>query len=122
MRLLSLVLLVLLSSGCGSDRPANRNLGPHIGLGVSPPAITQLTPNTAPVNSAPFTMTVDGVNFNSDAIVFWNGIPQQTMIVTDTQLLVAVTADDLTFGGLDHVFVSTGGMNSNTVDFNVTPQ
>ncbi len=34
----------------------------------------------------------------------------------------AVTDTDLTFAGLIRVFVRTGGMNSNTVDFDVTPQ
>jgi len=122
MRLLGLVVLFLLASGCGNGDPASSTLGPHFGTGTINPSINQLTPNTAPVNSVPFTMTIQGQNFGADAVVFWNAIPQQTTFVSATQLQVAVTATDLTFTGLNHIFVRTGGVNSNTVDFNETPQ
>lgn len=122
MRLLGLVLLFLLASGCGNGDPSNSTRGPHFGTGTFPPSINQLTPNTAPVNSAPFTMTIQGQNFLPDAVVFWNAMPQQTTFVSATQLQVAVTATDLTFSGLNPIVVRTGGMNSNTVDFNETPQ
>ena len=79
-------------------------------------------PNAAPVNSVPFTMTISGNNFGTDAIVFWNGTPQQTTFVTSSQLMVAVTDTDLMFVGFAHLFVRTAGMNSNTVDFDVTAQ
>jgi len=36
--------------------------------------------------------------------------------------MAAVTDTDLMFAGLVRVFVRTGGLNSNTVDFNVSVQ
>ncbi len=121
MRYISLLLLILPAIGCGAGS-GNRNQELHFGAVLSPPSIIALTPNTVPVNSVPFTMTVNGTNFGADALVFWNGTPQSTRFVTSSQLLVAVTDTDLTFVGLIRVFVRTGGLNSNTVDFDVTPQ
>lgn len=122
MRLLGLVVLFLFASGCGNGDPAGSTPGPHFGTGTFPPFINQLTPNTAPAGSVPFTMTIQGQNFLPDAVVFWNGTSQQTTFVSANQLQVAVTATDLMFGGSNHVYVRTGGMNSNTVDFSETTQ
>jgi len=121
MRPFSLLMLILFTLGCGSD-PVNRNQGFHAISEISSPTVAALVPSNVPVNSAPFTMTVTGTNFGSDAIVFWNNTPQQTRFVTSSQLQVAVTDTDLMLAGLIQVFVRTGGMNSNTVDFNVAPQ
>jgi len=89
---------------------------------LSSPAITALTPSSVPVNSVPFTMTVTGSNFGTDAIVFWNGTAQSTFFVTSNQLMVRLTDTDLMFTGLVPIYVRTGGQNSNTVDFDVTAQ
>jgi hypothetical protein len=67
-------------------------------------------------------MTVDGHNFGTDAVVLWNNTPQHTLFVNSTRLLVAITDTDLLLAGPVHVFVRTLGLNSNTVDFDVTPQ
>ena len=75
-----------------------------------------------PVNSVPFNMTINGSNFSNDAVVFWQGTPQLTFFVTSNQLMVTVTNTDLQFMGLVPIYVHTLGQNSNTVDFNVTPQ
>jgi hypothetical protein len=82
----------------------------------------ELSPGTVPVNSVPFTMTVNGTNFGTDAVVFWNDVPQSTRFVNPKQLLVAVTETDLMQFGLAHVYVRTGGGNSNTLDFDVSAQ
>ena len=121
MRRVSVFLIIAFAFGCGAD-PANRTQGPHVGFVLSPPSITALAPSSVPVNSAPFTMTVNGANFGTDAILIWNGVPQHTTFVSSGQLLVAITNVDLMFVGLTHVFVRTGGMNSNTLDFDVAPQ
>jgi hypothetical protein len=92
------------------------------GFGFSPPSIAALTPNSAPVNSVPFTMTVNGQNFGTDATVFWNGTAVFTTFVSSGQVLADLTSTNLMFAGPAHVYVRTGGLNSNTVDFNVTGQ
>ena len=121
MRFISLLLLILSCFGCGAGTGMGSH-DPHFGVGFFPPSITTLTPNSVPANSVPFTMTIDGSNFGADAIVFWNGTPQHTTFVSSSQLMSDVTSTDLTFVGLIRVFVRTGSMNSNTVDFVVTPQ
>ena len=115
MRSASLLLLVVLSVGCGTRQ---RNV--MFGTSFNPPALTALQPGTVPVNSTPFVLTVNGNNFGRDALVFWNNVPHMARFVNATQLQVAITADDLTTFGLVPVYVQTAGMTSNTVDFDVT--
>ena len=123
MRLNSLLALILFSFtlGCGSG-PGNRNQGMHFGVALSSPSRAALVPSSVPLNSVPFTMAVTGTNFGTDAVVFWNGVPQPTIFVTPSQLQVAITNADLMLVGLIHVSVRTGGLNSNTINFDLAPQ
>jgi len=118
-RYIALLLASLLTLGCGMG---SGNHDPHSVISFSPPSIATLTPNSVPVNSVPFTMTINGSNFGTDALVFWNGTPQFTIFVTSKQLMANVTDTDLLFAGLVPIYVRTGGLNSNTVDFNVAVQ
>jgi hypothetical protein len=118
MRYIPLLLASLLTLGCGAASHSD----PLRASSFSPPSITMLTPNSVPQNSVPFAMTIMGTNFGTDALVFWNGAPQHTISVTSTQVTVAVTETDLMFPGLVPVYVRTGGMNTNTVDFQVAIQ
>jgi hypothetical protein len=121
MRYLGLLLVTLLTIGCGTPGSS----GNHDPLRIfisSPPSIATLTPNSVPVNSVPFTMTINGNNFGTDAIVFWQGTAQSTLFITQNQLVVRVTPTDLMFTGEVPVYVRTLGQNSNTVDFEVTAQ
>jgi len=120
MRCFVLVLASLLLIGCGtSDQSKSDPLKVFVS---SPPSIAELTPGSVPVNSVPFTMTLNGSNFLPDAVVFWQGTPQSTLFVTPNQLTVKLTDTDLMFMGMVPVYVRTGGQNSNTVDFEVTAQ
>lgn len=121
MRRLSLVLLAALAMiGCGTGTVTQ----PHrvVGSAVFPPSISMLSPNTVPVNSAPFTITVVGTNFGADALVYWNNTPLTTMPINSRQLMAQLNALNLQTVGLVPVFVRTGGQNSNTVDFQVAIQ
>ena len=119
MRLTGLSLAILLTVGCGSGGRDPRTM---FGTGFTPPALMQLSPSTGPVNSVPFTITLIGENFGTDAVVFWNDIPQNTRFLSSKQLQVLLTDADLMQFGLAHVFVRTGGQNSNTISFDVTAQ
>ena len=120
MRYFVLLLVCLLTIGCGAGAG---NHDPHsFGGTISSPSITALTPDTVPVDSVPFMLTVNGSNFGTDAIVFWNGTPLNTRFVTSSQIVATLTDTNLMFAGLIPVYVRTGGLNSNTVDFNVTVQ
>jgi hypothetical protein len=118
---MALLLATLVMIGCGNGSMSKTD-PPRLGTVFAPPAITELSPTSVPVDSVPFTLTVNGSNFGTDALVFWNGVAQRTIFVTSNQLMVAVTAEDLQFTGLAPLYVRTGGQNSNTVDFNVTAQ
>jgi hypothetical protein len=108
---------LVLSMGCGST---THDLKGTFGTSFTPPALNTLDPTTVPVNSSPFVMNLNGHNFGSDAVVFWNNVPHMSRFVSSTELQVSITADDLTTFGLVHVYVQTSGMTSNTVDFDVT--
>jgi len=108
---------LVLSLGCGTT---THDLKATFGTSFTPPALNAIDPNTVPVNSTPFVMTLNGHNFGRDAIVFWNNVPHTARFVSSTELQVSVTADDLTIFGLVQVYVQTAGMTSNTVDFEVT--
>ena len=116
----SLVLLSLVLAGCGSPAHSpNTTNGPLRVFTSSPPSLAALLPNSAPANSVPFTMEVDGKNFLPDAVVFWNGAPASTAFVNSQQVLVSLTSTNLMLSGMVRVYVRTGGLNSNTVQFDL---
>lgn len=120
MRYFVLVVACLFAIGCGAGSGFQ---GPgSITQTFSPPSINALTPSSVPVNSVPFTMTVNGTNFGTDTVVFWNGNPLFTIFVNSKQVLANLTDTDLMFAGLVPVYVRTAGLNSNTVQFNVSFQ
>ena len=118
---LSLVLLAALATiACGAGT------GPRpdrvVGTALFPPSISMLSPNTVPVNSPPFTITVVGTNLGPDAVVYWNNIALTTMPINSQELMAQLTALNLQAVGLIPVFVRTGGQNSNVLDFQVAIQ
>jgi hypothetical protein len=120
---LVLPLVALLCVGCGTSDPAAKS-DPHntITAPLIQPAITALVPNSVPVDSVSFLLTVNGSDFASGAVVFFNGTALNTQFVSSTQLVVQLGSANLTFAGAQPVYVRTQGFNSNTVDFNVTIQ
>ena len=121
MRYVPLLLASLIMIGCGSGSMSKAD-PPRLVTAFAPPAITQLAPTSVPVNSVPFFLTVNGSNFGTDAVVFWNGVALRTVFITSSQLMASLTPTDLQFTGLVPVYVRTLGQNSNTVDFDVTAQ
>jgi len=117
-----LLLASLLCTACGSGDPAAKG-DPHFVVApIIQPTISSLAPDSVPVDSVPFIMTVNGSDFGTDAVVFWNGAPLNTRFVTSSQLIAQLSSTNLEFAGLVPVYVRTQGFNSNTLNFNVTIQ
>jgi YD repeat-containing protein len=86
------------------------------------PALTSLNPNQAPAGGSAFTLTVNGTNFVSGAVVRWNGSDRPTTFVNDKQLTAAIPASSLAAAGIANVTVFNpapdGGL-SNALNFTV---
>ena len=115
--LLTICCLPPLMVACGAPAATKATFTTAI---AGPLAITSLAPNNAPTNSVPFTMLVNGTNFDTGAQAFWNNAPQSTLFVNSNQLQVSVTETDMSFPGSAAIYVRSNGVNSNTIEFSVT--
>ena len=92
----------------------------------TPPAITSLSASTTSAASTPycgsqgFTLTVNGTNFTSDAIVIWNGAAQVTTFVTATQLTASISAAQAAFPSTAEVSVSNSIGTSGSSPFTLS--
>ncbi|HYL61667.1 MAG TPA: hypothetical protein VE077_03520 [Candidatus Methylomirabilis sp.] len=91
-----------------------------------PPAITSLSASTTSAASTPycssqgFTLTVNGANFTSDAVVNWNGSAQTTTFVSATQLTASIPAALAAFPGTAGVSVKNSIGASNSLPFTLS--
>jgi hypothetical protein len=87
------------------------------------PTLVSLSPNTAIVGSPALTLTLNGTDFRSGAVVRFNASALATTYVSATQLTVVVPASALAVAGSYEVLVSNaapGGGNSAALLFVVT--
>lgn len=87
------------------------------------PTIGSLSPNTASQGGAGFTLTVNGTNFASSALVRWNGANRATTFVSPTQLTATIAASDIATAGNVAVSVfnpAPGGGTSGNLTFSIT--
>ena len=114
-----LVAIVVISGfivGCSGLKP------PTSGGSNPVPTVASLSPSSASVGSASFTMTVSGTNFTSLSTVKWNGTARPTTLVSSTQLQAQIASADIAASGTASVTVSTpapGGGTSNTLTFTI---
>lgn len=86
------------------------------------PTIAQVTPNSATVGGAAFTLIVAGTNFVNGSVIRWNGSERPTTFVNNTQLTAAIPAADLATVGTVSVSVfnpTPGGGTSATLNFTI---
>jgi hypothetical protein len=120
MKLLSVLLLIMLSFGCG---------GYSSGSGMQPsstPNILTLSPPNTTAGGGDFVLTVNGTGFAGNSVVYWNSASVSTTYVSIQQLTAKILAADIATSGTVSVYVKnpgTGiyatGLNSNSVDFTI---
>jgi len=70
---------------------------PVVSCGGCPatPSVTSISPSTAAAGAAGFSLTVNGHNFSSNAVVVWDGTPLTTTFVNSNQLTAAISATQI---------------------------
>jgi hypothetical protein len=121
MKVTFVLLIASLSLSCGYGSKYNSQTG---GMGGGAAAnIAALVPGSASVGGPGFTLTVNGTSFAANSIVYFNGAPVGTTVVTASQLMAAIPASGIATAGSKPVYVNsagnTYGVNSNTVNFMV---
>jgi len=79
-----------------------------------PPVLSTLSPTSALVGSAAFTLSVSGSNFVCGAVVNFNGAPQPTTFVSATSLTAAISASSIAAAGSFSVTVTNPAPNGGT--------
>lgn len=89
------------------------------------PSISSISPNECEANSVSFALTVNGSNFVASSLVYWNGSPLATVVVSQTQMTATVAPANIPVGAVYNVQVYTpetapedydGGL-SNIIEF-----
>ncbi|MCE9557788.1 MAG: hypothetical protein K8R88_02440 [Armatimonadetes bacterium] len=87
-----------------------------------PPFLTSMSPDNAVAGSPDTVVTVTGSNFNSTAVVRWNGIALATTVVSTTSMTAVIPAANLATAGTASVTVfkpSPGGGTSSPLTFTI---
>ncbi len=79
------------------------------GAGNPAPRLFSVSPSSAVVGASSFTLTVNGANFVDSSVVRFNGQVRVTTYISDSQLSIPVTADDLNAASNNSVLVVNGG-------------
>jgi len=106
-------LLFTVIAACGDDNNKSKSKNPV-------PVLAALSPTSATVGDAAFTLTVTGSGFVTGSTVNWSGAARATTFVSSTQLTAAIPAADLVSAGTAQVTVvnaTPGGGASSAVSF-----
>lgn len=86
-----------------------------------PPVASTLVPATAAIGAANFTLHVNGTGFRTGMQILWNGSPEPTTFVSDTELTTLVDMTTAVVPLLIPVKVRTlAGQESNELTFTIT--
>ncbi len=83
------------------------------------PTISSLSPSSAMAGGTAFTLTVNGMNFNSSATVEWGNTALTTTSVSATQLTAAVPPSLIATAGSVNVTVADAGLTSVAAIFTI---
>jgi hypothetical protein len=108
MKTVSVLLLAILSFGCGGYS-APMTAPPQAGF---VPVVAAVVPNTANHGDPAFTLTVNGNTFNANAVVNWNAVAQATAHPATNQLTVAIPASAIANAGSVAVTVTNPGSST----------
>lgn len=101
MRLTLVTTLIALTLACGYSSKTTP------AVAGTTPAISELNPNDATAGAAAFTLTVNGSNFGTKAVVNWNGSAQTaTTYVSGNQLTLTIPASLIANSGTVSVTVT----------------
>jgi len=108
MKLCAILLLSALAVGCGYSKPATTP--PQAG---TMPVITGLVPpsanNSTSGGGVAFTLEVDGSQFNSDAVINFNGASQTTTFVSSSKITAMIATSAIATAGTVPVTVTNPG-------------
>lgn len=107
MKLLMVVLLTAVAAtgvGCGYSSHATTPQQPG-----TTPAIAQLTPPSTAAGSSTFALTVQGTNFNSNAVVNFNGAAMSTTFDSGVEVKATVPASAVAAAGTAKITVTNPG-------------
>ena len=84
-------------------------------------SIIFISPSNTTAGGASFTLTVNGVNFDSSSVVQWNAVNLATTFVSSTQITATVPPSDIAAAGTSQVtvFNSSSNQTSNAATFTV---
>jgi hypothetical protein len=88
------------------------------------PRLLALSPAQAALGDPSFTLRVLGLGFTEDSVIFWNGSPEPTTVVSPTEVTTSVNMETAAVAMAIPVAVQTGGEDgpvSNTLIFTLTP-
>ena len=94
--------------GGGSSSALTFAVGPRI------PSISNMSPASAMAGSSDLTLTIKGINFTASSTVLWSGAPQQTVVVSSTQLTAVISASELAAPATAQITVMNPGTGGGT--------
>ena len=104
MKLLLVLLTTIALVACGGYGKSNTPPQPG-----TMPTIAQLVPNNANAGGAAFNFEVDGTNFNSNAVINFNGVAQSTTFVSASKLTTMISSSAIMTSGKVPVTVTNPG-------------
>jgi len=95
-----------LIAGCGGSAGSSGGSGSVATPKAAAPVVASVSPTTVPAGSSGFTLTVNGSNFQPQAVVNWKATPLVTTYVSASSLSAAVPASLAAAGSITDITVA----------------